>query len=128
MSPTSFGVPWQNFPDRTAIADLEQTLTYSELDLVINRVARGLLDLGVETQGFVAILSGNRVETLETYLGCARAGLIAVPINPMIAPAELEHILSETTPKVVVTSAASLGEAGPADRCLHECHESFCRR
>ena len=96
------------FPDRTAIADLEQTLTYSELDSVINRVARGLLDLGVKTQGFVAILSGNRVETLETYLACARAGLIAVPINPMIAPAELEHILSETTPKIVVTSAASL--------------------
>lgn len=50
---------------------------------------------------------------METYLGCARAGLIAVPVNPMLAPAELEHILGETQPKVVVTSAASLVRLAP---------------
>ncbi|UQI45893.1 HAD-IIIC family phosphatase [Streptomyces sp. HU2014] len=63
-----------------------------------------------------AILLGNRVETMESYIALARAGAIAVPLNPAATEGELSHVLRDSACRVVITDrahAALLRQAAP---------------
>ena len=49
-------------PGKEAVVDAEKRLDYRELNHRVNRLANGLLDLGLQGGERVAILSYNRVE------------------------------------------------------------------
>ncbi|QKW07766.1 AMP-binding protein [Streptomyces sp. NA04227] len=64
----------------------------------------------------VLVLSGNRVEVLETYLACAAAGLVAVPVNPALTDPEIAAIMESVEPSAAIaeeTYAARLGDLYP---------------
>ncbi|MYW19174.1 AMP-binding protein [Streptomyces sp. SID2955] len=54
----------------------------------------------------VLVLSGNRVEVLETYLACAAAGLVAVPVNPALTDPEIGAIMESVEPSAAVAEEA----------------------
>ncbi|SFM61152.1 AMP-binding protein [Thermodesulforhabdus norvegica] len=62
------------YPEKPALIYGDTTLTYSQLDEAINRVANGLLALGLRRHGRVAILAHNTVHHVMTWLGTAKAG------------------------------------------------------
>ena len=66
-------------------------LTYEELNLEINRLAYGLVSLGLLKGDRVGIWSPNRYEWLLTQFATARIGLILVNINPAYRLSELEY-------------------------------------
>ncbi|MGH2199176.1 AMP-binding protein, partial [Enterococcus faecalis] len=72
------------------------------------RIAGHLVDLAVERGDRVAILLGNRVETIESYLAIARAAAIAVPLNPDATGAEVAHFLADSGAVLVITDSAHL--------------------
>lgn len=94
------------FPARTAVDDGESLLTYSQLQSAVNRVANGLLGTGLRSQDFVAIMTGNRMAAIETYLACARGGLVALPLSPGLGLNELTHIFAQARPRAIVASRA----------------------
>ncbi|MFI6898671.1 class I adenylate-forming enzyme family protein [Streptomyces sp. NPDC050256] len=53
----------------------------------------------------VLVLSGNRVEVLETYFACAAAGLVAVPVNPALTDPEIGAIMDSVEPSAAVAEA-----------------------
>ncbi|WEO94220.1 AMP-binding protein [Streptomyces sp. FXJ1.172] len=64
----------------------------------------------------VLVLSDNRVEVLETYLACAAAGLVAVPVNPALTDPEIGAIMESVEPSAAVAEegyAARLGDLYP---------------
>jgi acyl-CoA synthetase (AMP-forming)/AMP-acid ligase II len=82
-------------PDRVAIVDESSSITFGELD-TRQRCVVGLLrssDIGVGD--FVAVLSANRREYLEVTIGCLRAGIVPVPVNPLLQPSEIAYILED---------------------------------
>ncbi|AGL16473.1 type I polyketide synthase [Actinoplanes sp. N902-109] len=94
--------------DKVAYADSRRSVTHAELLLRTGRLAGHLAGLGVERGDRVAILLGNRVETMESYLAIARAGAIAVPLNTEASDAEIEHCLSDSGAVAVLTGEAHL--------------------
>ncbi|CAM5524436.1 AMP-dependent synthetase OS=Streptomyces fumanus OX=67302 GN=GCM10018772_35270 PE=4 SV=1 [Streptomyces fumanus] len=62
--------------------------------------------LGLLTGDRVAMFLGNRVEMVESYFAVVRAGGIGVPVNPHLSAAELEHLLTISGSRVVITDAA----------------------
>lgn len=69
-------------PDRSAVELLGGARrTYAELDDRTNRLAQALLGRGLAKGSRVAIWLGNCLEYLDTYLACAKAGLVVVQIN-----------------------------------------------
>jgi fatty-acyl-CoA synthase len=76
-------------PHKEAIVDGERRLTYRELNKRVNRLSNGLNDLGLESGDRVGILSHNRLEFVEVIMAAAKLGLILVPLNWRLTPAEL---------------------------------------
>ena len=90
--------------ERLAICDLEteQKLTYRQLNDRSARLATYLHTLGVERDKRVALLLPNCVEFFEIQFACAKLGAICVPINWRLAVRELQHILDDCAPSVLI--------------------------
>lgn len=77
-------------------------VTYREADETANRMANGLLGLGLQRGDRVAMLAENSVEAYLTKLAIAKAGLVVAPINTMMAPDMIEHMLRHIEARVAV--------------------------
>ena len=69
------------FPDKVAIIDGNVRLTFRQFNERVNCLGNALLELGAAHQDVVAIMCPNRWEMLVSYFACAKAGLIAMPVN-----------------------------------------------
>jgi fatty-acyl-CoA synthase len=82
-------------PRRVALHFGERAWTYRELDDAASRVAGRLLALGLAKGDRVAALGTNSDAYLLLWLGCARAGLVHVPVNYNLAGDELAYIVGQ---------------------------------
>ena len=89
------------FPTDTAIEFGDRTWTYAELDVAVTAVARELLRLGAEKGDRVAAYGRNSDLYALLYLGCARAGIIHVPVNYQLKGDELNYILDNAGARIV---------------------------
>ncbi|WP_436643305.1 AMP-binding protein [Microbaculum sp. FT89] len=78
--------------------------TYYELDREIDRLASGLLALGLEKGDRIGIWSPNRPEWLITQFATARIGLIMVNINPAYRLSEVEYALNKVGCKALIAA------------------------
>ncbi|MCG2593910.1 AMP-binding protein [Ramlibacter sp. XY19] len=79
-------------PRKLGARDSRRSLTYAEWDARATRLAAGLLGLGLAPGDRVAVLAYNCLEWMEIYVGLARAGLVAVPINFRLTAPEIAYI------------------------------------
>jgi fatty-acyl-CoA synthase len=93
--------------DREAIVVRHQGIrwSYRQLGGEVERVAAGLLALGLEPGDRVGIWSPNNIEWVITQFATARAGLVLVNINPACRKAELIHTLTKVGCKALVFAA-----------------------
>ncbi|MFZ3118120.1 MAG: AMP-binding protein [Variovorax sp.] len=69
--------------------------TFAQTNERCNRLANGLLGLGLRKGDCVAFLSTNRVEMVEIYFALAKAGLVGLPLNYRLAPVEMVALMRE---------------------------------
>ena len=91
--------------DSVALVDARRTLTYGELDERAGRVAAGLRAAGLRPGDRVLALVPSGIETYEVLLGCARAGLVFVPVNWRLAEAEMRAVAEDAAPSALVIHA-----------------------
>jgi fatty-acyl-CoA synthase len=91
------------FPDRLAVASCHQSkrLTWGELSVEADRVARGLWSLGVRRGDRVGLWSTNCIEWIILHMGCARAGAALVNVNPAYRSHELQYTLNKSRMKAL---------------------------
>ena len=82
-----------------------QAITFGELNARADRVARALASRGVARGDRLCLHLANRVEFIEIFLACVRAGVIVVPINVLYREREIGHIVADAQPRLTVTSA-----------------------
>ncbi len=95
----------EHAPDDIALASRESRYTWRELDEASTRYATNLLDLGARPGDRVASLLPNRNVLLIHYLGCAKAGVAATPLNYRYMPPEIDHALRVAEPSLLVAHA-----------------------
>ena len=92
-------------PDKTAVVDLggERHFSYAQFDARISRLARHLRDrLGVTRGDRVAVLALNTSDTLEVQFACGRLGAVFLPLNTRLTVPELEYIVGDAVPKLMI--------------------------
>ena len=92
------------------------TLTVDETERLAARRAGALAAAGVEPGDRVAVLSENRPEVLELWLGCAWRGAIFVPVNTALRGPGLAHVLRDSGARVLAVDpglAEHVGEPPP---------------
>ena len=93
--------------DRVALEDAatDRTLTYAELDRRAVRAAGLLAARGIGEGDRIAILCRNRIEFFEILFACAKLGAILAPLNWRMPAAELDEILDDCAPKLLIHGA-----------------------
>ena len=81
------------FPDRIAVTDGERRVTFTELERAANRFANHLVARGLKPGQKISTICNNSIEFVKALFGIHRAGLVWVPINTMLGPADMDYIL-----------------------------------
>src|SRR3954453_11339817 len=89
-------------------------VTYRQGDEAANRVANALLAAGLEPADRVLLYCDNSVEALLTVIGIAKAGLVAVPVNPLMAPDVLTWAVEHVKPRFTMVDDALADRAASA--------------
>ncbi len=95
---------------RTWTGEEYAEITYSELNDRVNAIARWLIDQEIKQGDRVAVLSENRWEWAASYLGIQVAGAVVVPVDSMMPPTGIRHILADSGSRMLFTSAKFLKE------------------
>ena len=98
----------RSHPDSPALTFKKETLNYDELWTQVQGVAAGLGELGVAREQRVAVFLDKRIETVAAIFGASAAGAAFVPVNPLLRPAQVGHILRDCDVRVLVTSPERL--------------------
>jgi len=91
-------------PTTLAIHDLQthRKFTYAELDARTNRLVSALAGMGIAKGDRVALLAPNCAEYFELQFACGRLGAIMLPLNWRLTVPELEYILGDSGPKLLI--------------------------
>jgi malonyl-CoA/methylmalonyl-CoA synthetase len=84
-------------------------LTHEELRRRAECVAGGLAAMGVTAETRVSLYAANSASWVLAYLGAQRAGATVNPLNPAYRAAEVEHILSDAQPSIVMVDRERRG-------------------
>ena len=95
-------------PEATAILFEENRITYAELDRLINRVAGGLLKLGLKRGDVLSLFLPSRPELIIGYLAAVRAGLTINVVNAMLREQEVAYILKDCDTRAVLVDTKRL--------------------
>ena len=90
-------------PDAVAAVCADERLTYRELNLRANRLARHLEGLGVSRGTLVGLCVERSLDTLVGILGILKAGGAYVPLDPGYPRDRLAFMVSDSAAPVVVT-------------------------
>ncbi|SPF41676.1 AMP-binding enzyme [Syntrophobacter sp. SbD1] len=96
------------FPDRTAVSDQDVEITYAQLEERANRVATGLIGMGIEPGDYIGLYAPNSADWIAFYFGVLKAGAIAVTLSWALTQRELALLLSHCRPRVIFTHQSKL--------------------
>jgi long-chain acyl-CoA synthetase len=90
--------------DRPFLVDARDgtELTFGALDEGARRIAADLRGRGLEAGDGVAFIATNSIALATAYFGCLYAGVVAIPLNPVLAPAEISSILARSGARLLV--------------------------
>ncbi len=94
----------------------QQVWTYGELDEEVARTAAALLGQGLSPGDRVASWMAKTMLACVLPLACARAGLVHVPVNPLLKRAQAAHILADSGARLLIANQARLASLGDGQR------------
>ncbi|MEW2082683.1 acyl-CoA synthetase [Streptomyces sp. NPDC005283] len=89
-------------PDRIAVRYAGRTWSYAELDAAVTTAAAVLTGRGLRQGERVASYGHNSDAYLIGFLGCARAGLVHVPVNQNLTGDDLAYIIEQSGSALVL--------------------------
>ena len=92
------------FGDKTALVLPDRELSFNQLEILTNRCANALVNLGVRSGDRVTLYSSNCWEWVVSYYGALKTGAVINPINVMLTPGEVEFVANDCGASVVIAS------------------------
>jgi long-chain acyl-CoA synthetase len=89
-------------PREISIVYYERKITYFELDMLSDKLAAALLNLGVKKGDRVALFLPNIPEFVISYFGILKAGAIVTSISPLHKDREVEHQLGDSDANTII--------------------------
>ena len=90
-------------PDVTAVVFEDERITYRELDERANRLAHLLIGHGVQPDGLVGVHVSRGIDLVVAVLAVLKAGGAYVPLDPVYPANRLDHMISDSGCRVVLT-------------------------
>jgi long-chain acyl-CoA synthetase len=101
--PDMLGRAAEKFGGRVALSLGDRRWTYAEMQALVARAARGLQELGVGHGDRVAVMMPNHPAIPIWFFGALSIGAALVSINSLFAAGQVEHMLSDSGARVLLT-------------------------
>jgi len=101
------------FPDRPAIREGNSVTTYGQLNERANRIATGLVKLGIKPGQHTALCAPNSAEWIAFYFGVLKTGAVAVTLSTLLSREELALFIEHAGPRLLFTTEARLCDTRP---------------
>ncbi len=94
----------ERFSNRDAVVNVEtgERFTYSEFKAEVERVARGLISLGIRRGDHVGIWATNYTEWVMTQFATSKIGAVMVNVNPAYRTHELAYLLEQSESNALI--------------------------
>lgn len=104
-------LPWHTRarPEHTAVICGDDRLSFAELEEKVNRLANGLIQLGLAKGDKLAIVLPNCIELLYAYRAAALLGIVVVPLSPLLRGSGLISLLRDSECVAVLACSAMVG-------------------
>ena len=96
-------LPLHELDDKPAVSVGGDRLSYAEL-----REAAGALAAQFDGSRRVAVWAESTLETIVASVAVLESGAALVPVNPKLGRSELEHVLSDSSPEVIIGAPGEL--------------------
>ena len=93
---------WAAAPDAAAIVEDARTWTRAQLGDLVGRMDGALRALGAAPGAPVCLIAEKSVQAFAVYLACLRGGYAFFPINAGYTDSEIEYLLGDARPKVLI--------------------------
>ncbi|HET6532677.1 MAG TPA: long-chain fatty acid--CoA ligase [Actinoplanes sp.] len=104
----------RRYPDKVAVVDSGDRITYRELWEQARSYAAGLQELGIRPGDTVAVLVPNVADFPRVYYGALAAGARVVPVHLLLTADEMAYVLRDSEADLLVAHAAVLDTATEA--------------
>ena len=108
-------LPLCGAPGDVALIERGGSLDFAELEQAVARLAGWLAGFGFEAGARVASWLPKTREACLLPLAAPRAGLVHVPINPLLKRAQVAHILTDSGASLLLTQAARVATLSAGD-------------
>jgi len=98
----------RRYGDCALFAAGDAGFSFEQAPEIAARFAGTLAAAGIHPGDRVALMCGNRAEFMESFLGCAWLGAIAVPINVASRGPQLEHFLRNSGARLLIIETERL--------------------
>ena len=102
-------------PARPALDGRSGKQTFAELEVTLGRLAAWLAGFGLEPGARVASWIAKGPVGALMPLAAPRAGLVHVPVNPLLKHAQVAHILADSGAALLIGTASRLATLEPGD-------------
>ena len=99
--------------NKTALVCDDQRQTWGEFNERINRLANGLIRLGLQKGDKVSMLMSNSIEMVEIIFGTVKAGGVIVPLSAMVPGESLARMIDNSDSKFLFAAAKLIDEIAP---------------
>lgn len=93
------------YPDKLAMKDKKNQLTFKELNQRTNQLANGFLKIGLKKGDKISILSNNSIKLMEIYIAAAKIGLIIIPLNVRLHINDLVYIIKNSDSQLLIVES-----------------------
>ncbi len=94
------------YPYHEAIIFEGERYRYREFNERINKLANGLIEIGIKKGDVIVIFSRNCNEYLEAYYACAKIGAVLNTVNWRLAPGEVEYMVNQSDAKLLIVESS----------------------
>ncbi|MEO7709637.1 MAG: ATP-dependent acyl-CoA ligase, partial [Caldimonas sp.] len=126
LSPTAFPLAERTLPallrrqaerfgDRPCLDIAGAQWRHADAAIEAARIGAALKAAGIGRGDRVALMGGNRVETLAVFLGCGWIGAISVPINTASMGPQIAYFLADSGARLLVVEATYAARLQTAD-------------
>lgn len=94
------------WPSHSALTAGDTVWDYAALQKRIDAWAQGLCALGLSVGSRVAVVADKQLDAVAAMFAVSRAGAVLVPINPLLKPGQVQHILRDCGASVLLAPAS----------------------
>ncbi|MEJ6472783.1 amino acid adenylation domain-containing protein [Pseudoalteromonas piscicida] len=95
----------QDNPNKVALLDKDERLTYKQLDVLSSQLAHQLLESGVAQGDYIGLLAHRHWQSIVSVMGILKAGCAYVPIDSDLPDDRVRVMLQDSGAKALLTDS-----------------------